>query len=426
MGLRQSALAGVAVTANLTPTCRFCAAPLTQTLVDLGATPLANSYVAEADLGQKEARYPLHARVCNACFLVQVDDAVPAAEIFSDYAYFSSYSDSWVAHARAYAEMATARLGLGLASQVVEIASNDGYLLQHFVARGIPSLGVEPAANVAAVAREKGIPTEIAFFGRETAARLKESGKAADLIIANNVMAHVPDLRDFIAGVAHLLKYNGVFTAEFPHLLNLIEETQFDTIYHEHYSYLSLLAVERILAAHELALFDVEEIPTHGGSLRIFAEHRGAGHKPGPGLQRVRNKESQANFDTSAGYEGFEPKVRAIRAGLLSFLDAAHAAGKRVVAYGAAAKGNTLLNYCGVTTDRIDFVVDRNPAKQGRYLPGSLLPVHAEAAIKQARPDYVLILPWNLRQEIAAQLAYIGSWGGRCVVPVPELEIFDV
>ncbi len=407
------------------PECRFCAAPLTRTFVDLGATPLANSFLRESDLQQPQPHYPLHARVCGECFLVQVDDAVPAAEIFSDYAYFSSFSESWVAHARCYADMAISRFGLGATSQVVEIASNDGYLLQHFIARGIPVLGVEPAANIAACARAKGIPTDVAFFGRETASRLAAGPGRADLVIANNVVAHVPDINDFIAGVAMLLDPAGVFTVEFPHLLNLIESSQFDTIYHEHFSYFSLVSMERILAAHGLALFDVEELPTHGGSLRIFAEHRGAGHAPGHGLANMRATELRAGLNTLDAYEGFALKAQAIRAGLLDFLDTAHAAGKCVVAYGAAAKGNTLLNYCGVTGDLVAFVVDRNPAKQGHYLPGSRLPVRDPDAIDATQPDYVLILPWNLRREIAAQLAPISAWGGRFVVPVPALEIFD-
>lgn len=408
----------------MTGTCRSCGAPLQRTFIDLGGTPLANSYVRPEDADRPDAVYPLHARVCDSCFLVQVDDVVPPEEIFSEYAYFSSYAASWVEHARRYAEGMIARFGLSPSSKVLEIASNDGYLLQHFLPPGIPVLGIEPAANVAEAARARGVATEVAFFGRATAERLRAGGHAADLMAANNVLAHVPDINDFVAGVPILLAPQGVWTIEFPHLLNLMEQVQFDTIYHEHYSYLSLLAVERLFDRHGLRVFDVEELPTHGGSLRIFACHRGAAHREGEGLGRVRAREAAAGLDRPSTYDGFDPKVRAIKAGLLDFLHGAKAAGKTVAAYGAAAKGNTMLNYCGIDGDLIAYVVDRNPVKQGRLLPGSRLPIHGPERIAATRPDYVLILPWNLRTEISREMADIRSWGGRFVVAVPRLEVF--
>lgn len=404
------------------PTCLGCGAPLTRTLVDLGMQPLANSYVPLGETAP-EPRYPLHARVCDACLLVQVDRVVPPEHIFSDYAYFSSFSESWLAHARAYVAMAIARFGLGPKSQVVEIASNDGYLLQYMVAAGVPSLGVEPAANVAETARAKGVPTEVAFFGLETARRLVREGHAADLVIAKNVLAHVPDINDFTAGIAALLKPGGVHTVEFPHLLNLIEHTQFDTIYHEHFSYLSLLAVIAVFARQGLRVFDVEEIPTHGGSLRVFACLQDAPHARTAAVDRVLDKERAAGLDRPEGYAGFEAKVRAVRAGLLDFLAAEKAAGRTVAAYGAAAKGNTFLNYCGVGPDQVAFVVDRNPVKQNTLLPGSRIPVLAPEAIEARRPMSVVILPWNLKAEITAQLAVVRSWGGRFVTAIPRLEI---
>jgi len=405
--------------------CRLCGAALTHSFVDLGAMPLANSYLTASELDRPQPAYPLHARVCDSCRLVQVEDAVPPDAIFSDYAYFSSYAHSWVAHAKRYAEAMTPRFGLGADSLVVEVASNDGYLLQHFVALGVPVLGIEPAANVAEAAEAIGVPTRVMFLGRETAAALVAEGVTADLIAGNNVLAHVPDLNDFVAGLATLLKPDGVLTMEFPHLMRLVEGVQFDTIYHEHFSYLSLLAVENAFARHGLAVFDVAELPTHGGSLRVFARHAGsAAHPELPSVQAMRDTEAKAGLDRDAYYDGFAPRVAAVRDGLLAFLDKAHAESKTVAAYGAAAKGNTLLNFCGVGPDRIEFVVDANPHKQGHWLPGSRLPIHAPAKLKEARPDYVLILPWNLRREIATDHAYIGDWGGRFVVAVPELEVF--
>ena len=406
------------------PACRFCGAPLEFSFIDLGVTPLANSYLSAEQRDRPEPRHPLHARVCRSCRLVQLDTTVSPAEVFSHYAYFSSYAASWVEHARRFAAMARERWSLGPDSKVVEAASNDGYLLRHFVKAGVPVLGVEPAANVAEVARAGGVPTEIAFFGLETARRLKAAGHAADLAVGNNVLAHVPGINDFVAGLAHILKPEGVLSLEFPHLLRLIEGIQFDTIYHEHYSYLSLLAVERVLAAHGLRVFDVEELPTHGGSLRVLACRTGAaGHAERPGRAKVRADEAAAGLDGDAAYAGYEPKVRAVRDGLLEFLNRARAEGRTVAAYGAAAKGNTLLNYCDVGPELIACVVDRNPHKQGLYLPGSRLPVHPPERLAELRPDYVLILPWNLTDEIVAQMAEVRSWGGLFVVAVPELTV---
>lgn len=404
--------------------CRFCHKPLTRSFVDLGLQPLANSYVPLEKAGQPEPRFPLHARVCDSCLLVQVDHDVPAEAIFSDYAYFSSYATSWVEHARRYAAAMTERFRLGPQSLVVEVASNDGYLLQHFKAAGIGVLGVEPAANVAAVAEQKGIPSEVAFFNRETAERLKAAGKSADLMAANNVMAHVPELNRFISGFAVLLKPQGVLTVEFPHLLNLIEQVQFDTIYHEHYSYLSLLAAEKIFTAHGLRVFDVEELPTHGGSLRLYVCHRGADHADTVGLARLRKKETAAGLDSLAAYDDFAPKVKAVRDELRGFLAAAKADGKKVCAYGAAAKGNTLLNYCGITAQDIAAAYDKNPHKQQHLLPGSQIPIRAPDAIAEDRPDYLLILPWNLKNEIAAEQSQIRGWNGHFVIAIPQLQIF--
>ncbi|MEI7605818.1 MAG: class I SAM-dependent methyltransferase [Rhodospirillaceae bacterium] len=406
------------------PRCHFCAAPLTLSLVDLGVTPLANSYLAPEHLARPEPQFPLHARVCGACRLVQVEAAATPEDIFGHYAYFSSYSTSWVEHARRFTEMARERWGLGPTSKVVEVASNDGYLLRHFVAAGIPVLGVEPAANVAESARAIGVATEVAFFGLETARRLKAAGHAADLLAGNNVFAHVPDINDFVAGLACLLKPDGVISLEFPHLLKMMAEIQFDTIYHEHFSYLSLLTTERILGAHGLKVFDVAELPTHGGSLRIMACHAGCGrHAEGPGLAKVRADEAAASLDRDEGYQGFAPKVEAVRTGLLAFLRQAKAEGKIVAAYGAAAKGNTLLNYCGVGADLISCVVDRNPHKQGCFMPGSRIPIHDPAKLAELRPDFVLILPWNLTDEITQQMAEIRGWGGRFVIAIPTLTI---
>jgi SAM-dependent methyltransferase len=406
------------------PPCRFCGAPLATTFLDLGETPLANSYLSESDVAAgRDRRYPLHARVCGECFLVQVDEPVRPEAIFSDYAYFSSFAKSWVEHARRYAVAMTARFALGPQSLVVEIASNDGYLLQHFVAAGVPVLGVEPAANVAAAALAKGVPTEVAFFGRETAARLAASGIKADLIAANNVLAHVPDIGDFVAGFALLLKSGGVATFEFPHLLNLIRETQFDTIYHEHFSYLSLVAVETIFAAAGLRAFDVEELPTHGGSLRLYACRAEAPYGETDSLMALRVKEHEAGLDSLSAYRGFAPRVEAVKRSFLAFLERARSEGKTVATYGAAAKGNTFLNVCGVTRADIPAVFDRSTAKQGKLLPGSHIPILAPERIGEIKPDYLVVLPWNLIAEIKADMAVIAEWGGRFVTAVPETRV---
>ena len=404
--------------------CRFCGAPLTTTFVDLGETPLANSYLTTEDVAAgRERRYPLHARVCGECFLVQVDDPVRPDAIFSDYAYFSSTSASWVEHARRYAQAMIERFRLGPSSLVVEIASNDGYLLQHFVAAGIPVLGVEPAANVAKAALAKGVPTEVAFFGRATAEGLARRGLRADLTAANNVLAHAPDIRDFVAGFPILLAPQGVATFEFPHLLNLIRETQFDTIYHEHFSYLSLTAVERVFAATGLRAFDVEELVTHGGSLRLYACRAEAAHRESGRLADLRERERAAGLATLDAYCGFAPRVEAVKRGFLDFLGAARAEGKRVAAYGAAAKGATFLNVCGVGAADIVCVFDRSPAKQGKLLPGSHVPILAPERIVEVRPDYLVVLPWNLIDEIRAEMAAIGGWGGRFVVALPRVRV---
>jgi SAM-dependent methyltransferase len=408
------------------PRCRFCHEPLRATLVDLGTTPLANSYVPPDRLGAPDPVFPLHARVCSNCRLVQVDDVATPDNIFSHYAYFSSFSKSWVEHARRFAEMAKERWKLGPNSLVVEIASNDGYLLQHFVKMGVPVLGVEPAANVAEVAVKNVVRTDVAFFGKATAERLKAEGYSADLMVANNVFAHVPDINDFIGGFAILLKPDGVISLEFPHLMRLIADTQFDTIYHEHFSYLSLYAVEKILAAVSLKVFDVTELPTHGGSLRVMATHKAStAHAEGSGLLKVRRDEATAGIDGDAYYAGFEPRVRAVRTALLDFLRKAKSDGKKVAAYGAAAKGNTLLNYCSIGTDLIDYVVDVSPHKQGTYLPGSRLPIYAPSNINETKPDYVLILPWNIKDEIMEQMKGIRAWGGRFAISIPTLTILS-
>ncbi len=408
-------------------TCRFCRAPLTLDFLDLGDQPLANAYLSRAELDAGgERAYPLHARVCEACFLVQVDDPVAFDAIFDDhYAYFSSYSAGWVAHAKRYAGAMAERLKLGADSLVVEIASNDGYLLQHFVAMGVPVLGIEPTANTAEAAIERGVPTEVAFFNAATATDLARRGIEADLIAANNVLAHVPDIADFVAGFPIILKREGVLTFEFPHLLTQIELVQFDTIYHEHFSYLSLLAVEKVLAANGMKAFDVELLPTHGGSLRLFCAHEGSGHGVTPALIELREREAAAGLATRAPYVAFAPRAAAVRDGFLRFLDQAEAEGKTVAAYGAAAKGNTFLNYAGVTAPRIAAVFDANPHKQNRFLPGSHVPILAPSKIAAVRPDYLIILPWNLKAEIIEQMAAIRGWGGRFVIATPQVEILD-
>jgi SAM-dependent methyltransferase len=407
------------------PPCRFCRTPLTHTFVDLGLQPLANSYLTADQLAAgTEGVYPLHARVCERCFLVQVDDEVPVEAIFdAGYAYFSSYSTTWVEHARRYAEAMTERFGLGPESLVVEVASNDGYLLQHFAAKDIPVLGIEPTANTAEAARQRGVRTEVTFFNERTGRELAARGERADLMAANNVLAHVPQIGDFVAGFRHVLKDEGVLTFEFPHLLNLIEKVQFDTIYHEHYSYLSLVTVEQVLAASGLRPFDVELLGTHGGSLRLFCAHAGSGHEETDALHALRAQEHAAGLDRIESYGGFTPRVEAVRDSFRAFLDQAKWDGKRIAAYGAAAKGNTFLNYCGGGPDDIVCVFDASPAKQGRFLPGSHIPILSPDEVAQVKPDYVLILPWNLKDEIMAQLAFVRDWGARFVTASPETRV---
>jgi SAM-dependent methyltransferase len=404
--------------------CRFCGALLHETFVDLGMSPLCESYLRSDQLNEMEPFYPLHAFVCERCFLVQLQEYVTREAIFSEYAYFSSYSDSWLAHARCYADRMIEELRLTSASRVVELASNDGYLLQYFVEHGIPALGVEPAANVAAVAVEKGIPTIIEFFGQATATDLLQRGEAADLLIGNNVLAQVNELNDFVAGMKILLRPRGVITVECPHVMRLVEQNQFDTIYHEHFSYFSLFSVEQIFAAHGLTVYDVDELDTHGGSLRIFACHAEDPFRPvTPRVDGMRARERAAGVSGLAYYTQFGERVRETKRKLLEFLITAKRAGKTLAAYGAPGKGNTLLNYCGIRTDFIDYVVDRNPYKHGKYLPGTHIPIYPPERLRETRPDYVLILPWNLKQEIMAQLAYVREWDGQFVIPIPEVQV---
>ncbi|MBE0533121.1 MAG: class I SAM-dependent methyltransferase [Rhodospirillales bacterium] len=405
--------------------CRLCGEALSESFVDLGMSPLCESYRTAEQLDQMEPFYPLHALVCGSCFLVQLKEYVSPGDIFGEYAYFSSYSTSWVAHARAYCHMIKARLGLGPRSFVVELASNDGYLLQHFLPLGVPVLGIEPAANVAKAARDKGVETRVGFFGARLAAALLMEAGPADLIIANNVLAHVPDLNDFTAGMARLLAPEGVITTEFPHLERLMADRQFDTIYHEHFSYFSLGTVCRLAARHGLKVFDVEELPTHGGSLRVYFARQGSGHAVMPAVPRLIERERRLGFGEMATYRAFGEQVKATKRQLLSFLIEAKGAGKRICGYGAPGKGNTLLNYCGIGPDFIDFTVDRNTYKHGKFTPGVHIPILPVGALDAARPDYVLILPWNLRDEIVAQMRHIGTWGGRFVVAIPRVTLID-
>jgi SAM-dependent methyltransferase len=387
-------------------------------------SPLANSYLKPHQLNDMEPFYPLHVYVCSKCLLVQVPELVAPERIFSDYAYFSSYSDSWVNHARLYAEAVTDRFSLGAASHVVEIASNDGYLLQFFVSKGIPVTGVEPAANVAKEAIRKGIRTRIEFFSEQTARRMRVEGTAADLIVGNNVLAHTPRLNDFVSGMKVLLADQGVITMEFPHVARLVEESQFDTIYHEHFSYFSLCAVSKIFHAHGLRIFDVEEVPTHGGSLRIYACHDGdVARRPTQRLSAVEAREASGGFDRLERYLSFAGQVRAIKCGFLSFVIEAKRRNKTIVGYGAAAKGNTFLNYCGIGPEFIDYVVDRSPHKQGTFLPGMHIPVYSPEKVAQTRPDYLLILPWNIKEEVMSQMTVMREWGGQFVTAIPVLEI---
>lgn len=408
-----------------TPLCRFCQARLYHTFVNLGMSPLCESYVNLGQLNQMEPFYPLHVRVCEKCFLVQLEAYVSSADIFTEYAYFSSYADTWLSHVRVYTDLMVGRFHFNDRSQVVELASNDGYLLQYFVKKGIPVLGVEPAANVAEVAIAKGIPTRVEFFGQECARQLLAQGKQADLVIANNVLAHVPDLNDFIAGIKILLKPQGIATGEFQHLMRLMANNQFDTIYHEHFCYHSFITIEKIFAAHGLKLFDVEELPTHGGSLRIYAAHQDDVSKPiSERVAELRNREGKDGFTSLDRYTGFEGQVRETKRKLLDFLIKIKREGKTVVGYGAPGKGNTLLNYCGIRTDFLDYTVDRNPYKHGKFLPGTHIPIYPPSKIEETKPDYVLILPWNLKDEIVEQMSFIREWGGQFLVPIPEVRVY--
>jgi hypothetical protein len=406
--------------------CRLCGAPLTRTFVDIGMSPLCESYVAEDKVDGPEVFYPLHVRLCDACLLVQLPAYVAGEDIFSDYAYFSSYSDSWVAHAKRYAEAMIEGLALTPDSLVTEVASNDGYLLQHFRAAGIPVLGVEPAANVAEAARARGITTEVQFLGAETGRDIARRHGRADLVAGNNVFAHVPDIRGFAAGLRALVKDEGTVTLEFPHLLRLIERRQYDTIYHEHFSYLSLLTSSRALETAGLRVVDVEELSTHGGSLRVHARPEENGGEPSARVKAVLAAEEAAGLHTVAGHEGFAPAVLKIKTDLVGFLLRAASAGQSVAGYGAPGKGNTLLNHCGIRSDLLSYTVDRSPVKQGKFLPGTHIPIYAPEHLAETRPDYILVLPWNLREEISQQLSYVGSWGGKLVFPIPELEIVSV
>jgi 2-polyprenyl-3-methyl-5-hydroxy-6-metoxy-1,4-benzoquinol methylase len=389
-------------------------------------SPLCESYVSQEQLNHMEPFYPLHVYVCEKCFLVQLNEYVSPAEIFTEYAYFSSYSDSWVQHAKNYTNMIIERLGLNERSHVVEVASNDGYLLQNFVTRGIPVLGIEPASNVAQAAEERKVPTLVKFFGEKTARELALQHKYADLIIGNNVLAQVPDINDFVKGIKVLLKPHGVVTMEFPHLMRLVAENQFDTIYHEHFSYFSFITVEKILAAHGLTIFDVDELTTHGGSLRIYGRHTDDNSKQlNPGVSELRAREEAAGFKCLEHYFSFPEKVKETKRKLLEFLIAAKRKGKSIAGYGAPGKGNTLLNYCGIRSDFVDYTVDRNPYKQGKFLPGTHIPIFHPDKIKKTKPDYVLILPWNFKDEIMQQMFYVREWGGQFFVPIPEVKVYE-
>jgi SAM-dependent methyltransferase len=408
------------------PNCRFCSEKIEHSFVDLGMSPLCQTHISPQQLNSMEPFYPLHAYVCTNCYLVQLDEYVTPDDIFSDYDYFSSYSESWVNHAKLYTDMITERLGLDNQSLVMEIASNDGYLLQHFVGKNIPVLGIEPAANVAAEAVKKGIPTTVQFFGEDTAKNLRTEHGPADLLLGNNVLAHVPNINDFVAGMKALLNTNGVLTMEFPHLLRLVQENQFDTIYHEHFSYLSFYTVEQIFAHHGITLFDVEELPTHGGSLRIFGKHaENDTLEVSDNVAKLRNLEIEHGIDTLQFYQGFEERVKETKRKLLEFLIEKKRAGKQIIGYGAPGKGNTLLNYCGIRQDFLDYTVDRSPQKQGKYTPGCRLPILDPAVIKETKPDFILILPWNLSREIKEQHSYIKDWGGKFVIPIPEVSVLD-
>lgn len=403
--------------------CRFCGNELRITFADLGMTPLSNSYISEEELDNNEVFFPLHAFVCNKCYLVQVIDVQTPEQIFGKYAYFSSYSDSWLYHSRKFAALAIEKFNLNRKSHVVEIASNDGYLLQYFRDAGIPVLGIDPASNVALEAEKRGIPTIVDFFGAGLAGELAEKGKAADLIIGNNVLAHVPDINDFVSGMKTLIRPHGTITMEFPHLLKLMAGNQFDTIYHEHFSYISLTAAINIFLAHNLRIYDVEEIPTHGGSLRIYACHSNDGRKSGKNLKKVLDDELTAGLTNMETYERFSRKVKEVKFSILKLLIELKQKNKKIAGYGAPAKGNTLLNYCGIRSDFIEYTVDRNPYKQGKYLPGTYIPVFSPDKLKETKPDYIFILPWNLKDEIIEQISFTRDWGGKFIIPIPEIEV---
>src|SRR4249920_1027337 len=402
------------------PRCRFCEARLELTVVDLGMSPLCESFLPAERVEEMEPFYPLHVRACTSCWLVQLPSFVSPAEIFTEYAYFSAYSTAWVEHARQYVEMSRARLALGPDDLVVELASNDGYLLQHFLGTGVPILGIDPAANVAKVAEERGVPTLVAFFGEETARQLVDEGKRAALVLANNVLAQVPDLNDFVAGVTILLRGDGTATFEFPHLLRLVEGMQYDTIYHEHFSYFSLATICEVFRAHDLEVYDVEELWTQGGSLRVFAQHFGGPHAMEPTVEWLRAREESSGLREPERYARFAEDVQRSERALLELLIRLRRDGKQVVGYGAPGKGNTLLNYCGIRSDLLDYTVDRNPYKHGLFTPGTHIPIHPPERIAETRPDYIVVLPWNLIDEIATQLDYVSEWGGRLIVPIPS------
>jgi SAM-dependent methyltransferase len=411
-------------TANRPSACRFCGTALQHTFVDLGMSPLCESYLRPEQLNEMEPFYPLHVFVCEKCFLVQLEEFVSPDHIFTEYAYFSSYAESWLDHSRKYVDQMVDRFALGQQSLVTEIASNDGYLLQYFVKKQIPVLGIEPAANVAKVAVEKGVPTLVKFFGAQLASELAANGRQADLLVGNNVLAQVPDLRDFVAGIKSLLKPRGTLTLEFPHLLQLMEGNQFDTIYHEHFSYFSFLAAEKIFEAHGLTLYDVEELFTHGGSLRIYGRHsEDSTNRVTPRVASLKSKEMDYGLARLDTYRAFGEKVKKTKRELLQCLIRAKGAGKSIVGYGAPGKGNTLLNYCGIGKDFLDYTVDRNPYKQGRFTPGTHIPIYTPDKIRETRPDYLLILPWNLKSEIMQQMSFIREWGGEFIIPIPAAAI---
>jgi SAM-dependent methyltransferase len=408
-----------------TSPCRICGAPLKHSVLDLGMSPLCESFLTSEELDQAEHYYPLHIYLCSECLLVQLREYVSPQHIFEQYAYFSSYSTSWVNHAAEYCQRITERLRLNAASLAVELASNDGYLLQHFARYGVPVLGIEPAANVAEVAIAKNIPTLVEFFGRKLADRLVSEGRQADLIIGNNVLAQVPDLNDFVAGMQRLLKPEGLITLEFPHVLHLVRENQFDTIYHEHFSYFSLATIERLAERHALRLVDVDELRTHGGSLRVYLAHAASGYDVSVRVPALLAVERQLGFDELRGYATFAEQVRHTKRRLLSFLIEAKESGKTICGYGAPGKGNTLLNYCGIGTDFLDFTVDRNPYKHGRFTPGMHIPIYPTEMIDQVKPDYILILPWNLKDEIIAQMRHVAAWGAKFIIPIPAAHVVD-